>query len=63
MDKDEGGNDIFITQNTFTGNLNSANYCNTAFNAADMMLNIGNKIYADVEAANPRISNRNKQLT
>ena len=59
MDIDEDGNYIFITQNTFTGDLNSPDYCNTAFNAADMTLNIGNKIYADVEAANPRISNRN----
>ena len=63
MDIDEDGYYIFITQNTFTGDLNSLNYCNTAFSAADMMLNTGNKMYADVKAANPRISNRNKQLT
>ena len=59
MDIDEDGNYIFITQNTFTGDLNSPNYCNTAFNAAYMTFNIGNKMYRFVEAVNPRISNRN----
>ena len=51
MDKDEGGNDIFITQNTPIP-------CNTDFKAAHMMLNIGD-MYTNVEAINPRICYRN----
>ena len=49
MDLNDDENDIFITENIFRENLARSVDNDTAFNAVDMLFNIGDKTFPEIE--------------